>query len=116
MSSLKGSLKKRSEEYDVLFNISGDDIRQLFYDSYNTGCKYCGKPLTYKTIACDHIVPLSKKGKSIISNLQLICKTCNTRKGPLDEDDFVLLIELVATLPDELKAYIMRKLAKGGRY
>ena len=116
MSALKGSLRKRSEESDVLFDITSTEIREMFLESYGKECKYCTKILTYKTIACDHIEPLSKKGKSIKTNLQLICKTCNTRKGPLDEKDFELLIELVLRLPQELSEYVMRKLAKGGRY
>jgi len=116
MSSLKGSLKRRSIQYDVKFDITSKDIRTLFYDAYGKGCRYCTKQLTFRTIACDHIIPLSKGGDSTIENLQLICRTCNTRKGPLNEDDFTILIELVGELPDELKAYVMKKLAKGGRY
>ena len=116
MSSLKGSLKKRSKDYGVEFEISSQEIRQLFMEIYGKGCVYCDKQLTFRTIACDHIVPLSKNGKSTKENLQLICRTCNTRKGPLDEKDFVVLIQLVEELPDELRSYVMRKLAKGGRY
>ena len=116
MSSLKGSLKRRSEHYNVEFEISSEEIRQLFMEIYGKGCVYCDKQLTFRTIACDHIVPLSKDGKSTKDNLQLICRTCNTRKGPLDEKDFVVLIQLVGELPDELRSYVMRKLAKGGRY
>ena len=116
MSSLRCSLKRRSEQYDVEFNITSRDIRELFYTIYGNGCRYCTKQLTFRTIACDHIIPLSKGGPSIKENLQLICRTCNTRKGPLQEKDFSLLIQLVEELPDELRTYVMKKLAKGGRY
>ena len=88
----------------------------MFYEVYGKGCTYCDKQLTYKSIACDHIIPLAKKGGSTKENLQLICKTCNTRKGPLDEKDFKLLIQLIGELPEELNKYVMRKLAKGGRF
>jgi len=116
MSSLKSSLKRRSEQYEVLFDIDAADIRSMFYDSYGKGCRYCDKQLTFRTIACDHIIPLTKGGPSTKENLQLVCKTCNTRKGPLNEEDFTLLIQLIGDLPEELSVYVMKKLAKGGRY
>ena len=41
-------------------------------------CKQCRVvfPLTV-----DHIIPSSKGGSSDLDNLQLLCKTCNYRKG-----------------------------------
>ena len=116
ISNLKSSLKKRSEEHNVPCTITTPELKSLFTNIYGEGCKYCNKQLTIKTIACDHIIPLSKKGPSTVDNLQLICKTCNIRKGPLDEEDFHLLMELVLELPQEISRYVLRKLAKGGRY
>ena len=116
MSTLYSSLKRRSEEHSVEFSIERNDIRKLFYTTYGNSCKYCSRQLNYRNIACDHIIPLSKEGPTTIKNLQLICNACNTRKGPLDEDDFDVLIQLVQELPDEISAYVMKKLAKGGRY
>ena len=116
MSTLVGSLKRRSLEYEVKFRITSNQIRTMFYKSYNKPCKYCEVPLNLRNIACDHIVPLSKGGDSVVKNLQLICKSCNTRKGPLDEEDFITLMMLVNDLPDEISSYVKRKLAKGGRY
>ena len=116
MQSLKSSLKKRSEDSQVLFIIEMDEIREMFYNSYGDGCKYCNRKMTLKNMVCDHIIPLAKDGDSVIDNLQLICKSCNTRKGPLDEDEFKYLMQWVEHLKDETKEYVLRKLAKGGRY
>ena len=116
MQSLKSSLKKRSEDSQVLFMIEMDEIREMFYNSYGDGCKYCNRKMTLKNMVCDHIIPLAKDGDSVIDNLQLICKSCNTRKGPLDEDEFKYLMQWVEHLKDETKEYVLRKLAKGGRY
>tara|TARA_R110000765_G_scaffold384558_4_gene476271 strand:+ start:1114 stop:1596 length:483 start_codon:yes stop_codon:yes gene_type:complete len=116
ISSLKSSLKKRSELAEVDCIITTDELEALFYSKYGTPCKYCEKVLNIRTIACDHVVPLKKKGPSIISNLQLICRTCNTRKGPLHEADFNLVMDWIKGQPEELGAYLLRKLAKGGRY
>jgi len=116
MSALMSSLKRRSLENDVECTITKVEIREMFYEVYGKGCKYCDKRLDIRSIACDHIIPLAKKGGSTRENLQLICRTCNTRKGPLNEDDFKVLIQLVQELPEELSNYVMRKLAKGGRF
>ena len=67
-------------------------------------------------MVCDHIVPISKEGDSVLKNLQLICRSCNTRKGPLDEKDFLKVVNWVNRQTLEVKAYLLRKLAKGGRY
>ena len=116
MSTNKRSIKRNSAQYEVNFTTDAAAVRVMFYTSYGKGCRYCDKQLTFRTIACDHIIPLTKGGPSNQKNLQLICKTCNTRKGPLDEKDFTLLIQLIGDLPEELSLYVMKKLAKGGRY
>jgi 5-methylcytosine-specific restriction endonuclease McrA len=116
MQSLKSSLKKRSEDNNVLFKIDMEELRAMFHESYGKQCKYCDKTLTLRNMVCDHLIPLTKGGESTVKNLQLICKACNTRKGPLDEKDFIKLIEWVDKLQDETKEYVLRKLAKGGRY
>ena len=116
MQSLKSSLKKRSEDNNVLFKIDMEELRAMFHKSYGKQCKYCDKTLTLRNMVCDHLIPLTKGGESTVKNLQLICKACNTRKGPLDEKDFIKLIKWVDKLQDETKEYVLRKLAKGGRY
>ena len=116
MQSLKSSLKKRSEDNNVLFKIDMEELRKMFYKSYGKGCRYCDKKMTLRNMVCDHIIPLAKNGNSTVDNLQLICKSCNTRKGPLDEKDFIELMLWVETLKNETKEYVLRKLAKGGRY
>ena len=109
-------MKRRSEESGVIYDITTEEIEIMFFDSYGKECRYCDKILNIRTIACDHIVPLKKKGPSVKDNLQLICKSCNTRKGPLAENDFQTILDWVKTQPEEVANYVMRKLAKGGRY
>ena len=116
ISTLKSSLKRRSYEHGVLFNISNKDLKELFLKLYGRECRYCDKTLRINTMVCDHIVPLSKGGDSTKENLQLICRSCNSRKGPLKEEDFLRIVKWISKQSMEVKDYLLRKLAKGGRY
>lgn len=44
---------------------------------YGNVCLCCGQK---KPLCADHIVPLSKGGESFISNIQPLCRPCNSRK------------------------------------
>lgn len=43
-------------------------------------CSYCSKPLDLKDATMDHVVPLSRGGKSTMANIVLSCKDCNSDK------------------------------------
>ena len=111
-STLKSSLKRRSKEYEVKFKISLTEIRRLLYESYGAPCVYCDTALVVSNMACDHIIPLSMGGGSIYSNLHIVCGRCNTRKGPLTDEDYKKLLKSLACLSEDTVKYVLRKLAK----
>jgi len=45
----------------------------------NYTCQYCGE--TEKTLTVDHVVPKSRGGKTIWTNVVVACKPCNLKKG-----------------------------------
>lgn len=107
------SLATRSKKYNVEYNISIDDLRQLVFESYGKKCKYCDKIITTNNFVFDHIKPISHGGSSTKSNLQVICKTSNTMKGSLEEADFVLLLEWLKNLPEHVRRDVTIRLSRG---
>jgi 5-methylcytosine-specific restriction enzyme A len=63
-------------------------------------CYYCGRKVRPDELTMDHIVPLSRNGRSSKANLVPTCKECNTKKKIL--------------LPLEWEVY-MERLGRGER-
>ena len=111
-STLRTSLKRRSREYEVLFDISLRELRELIYSEYGRKCKYCKNTLKVNNMVCAHCIPLSHGGESVKNNLQMICARCNTRKGPLTEKAYGKLLAWLKRQNQNTRDYILRKLAR----
>tara|TARA_Y100001970_G_C14196967_1_gene838692 strand:- start:420 stop:743 length:324 start_codon:yes stop_codon:yes gene_type:complete len=60
-------------------------------------CFYCERYFPAKELTMDHVVPLSKGGQSIKSNLVPCCKSCNNKKKnylPIEWEEFLKNIKL----------------------
>jgi 5-methylcytosine-specific restriction endonuclease McrA len=44
-------------------------------------CQYCESDLTPKTATMDHVLPVSKGGKTMFENIVAACPLCNANKG-----------------------------------
>lgn len=66
-------------------------------------CNGCEEHFQMQHLVIDHIIPRSKKGTDHISNLQLLCGSCNSIKGTFSQEE--LLVRLID------KGYIKRKKA-----
>jgi len=110
-STLRSTLKRRSKEYEVEFNISLEEVRELLYKAYGRKCKYCDSRLLVSNMVCDHIMPLSLGGSSVPRNLQMICMRCNTRKGPLTNKNFKRILQWLSHQDEDLSKYVLKKMA-----
>ena len=50
-------------------------------------CRYCGSD--EEPLHIDHIIPRKRGGTHDLDNLQVLCKSCNLRKGALNEGVFL---------------------------
>ena len=51
-------------------------------------CVYCGHRRTASSMDIDHITPVVRGGSNDESNLQVICRPCNQRKGLQTDEEF----------------------------
>lgn len=56
-------------------------MRFFIYNRDGYRCRRCGKRGDFNNLEIDHILPISKGGKSIVGNLQTLCESCNKLKG-----------------------------------
>lgn len=70
----------------------------VFIRDRNT-CGYCSTVMETRDCTVDHIVPVSKGGKSEWSNAVCSCKTCNHRKADKDLRESGLRLHITPTTP-----------------
>lgn len=69
---------KKTDQRRALTKQLKDKIKKR--DNYT--CQECGKYMPDEVgLQIDHIIPVSRGGKSIPSNLRVLCSRCNGRKG-----------------------------------
>ena len=57
------------------------NLRQKIIERDNYTCQICGKYMPDEVgLQIDHIIPVSKGGKTVESNLRVLCSKCNLRK------------------------------------
>jgi len=56
--------------------------KNIFFRDRNR-CQYCGGKFPTSELNLDHVVPLSRGGKSTWDNVVCCCVRCNSRKGGL---------------------------------
>ena len=55
--------------------------RILWNKDERRGCSRCGKTLSWDKLTVDHVLAYTKGGKTTLGNAQLMCRSCNRKKG-----------------------------------
>lgn len=53
-------------------------LREIVFARDGAACRYCGSA---DYLECDHVIPLSRGGRSRLDNLVTACRACNRSKG-----------------------------------
>ena len=113
-TSVMYNMKSRSKKHHVKFDMEKKDFISLIYKNYGKPCKYDkNRQVLYRCMTFDHIVPISKGGESVKSNIQLISKFSNNLKGSLVESDFKIVLDWLNSIDPKLRKIIAARLARG---
>ena len=85
---------KRSEQ-PRLTDQQKAEIREIYRrarEDRNVYCYICGKKIPLGHRHVDHIIPLSRGGKHVPSNLAIACDRCNLRKNAKTPEEIGMLI------------------------
>ncbi len=66
--------------------LQGYEIREYLLEKFHRKCAYCGKENT--PLEVEHIIPKSRGGSNMVSNLTISCHKCNQRKGNMTAEEF----------------------------
>ena len=64
------------------------ELKKEIFKGQAGKCMYCGRKPRIDLMDIDHKNPMAKGGSDQNRNLQLICRTCNTRKGATTDRQF----------------------------
>ncbi len=71
----------------------------------NTQCYYCQTRIARAQVTMDHIVPISRGGRSTRGNLVPACKPCNDQKRsltPVEWEEYLQKAEKQQQMPENL--------------
>ncbi len=114
-------LKRQRSSLNLNSIVSTKNINKLDYSAFtppliNTTlfkrdahqCLYCGNTFTHNELSRDHVIPLSRGGSDIWTNVVTSCKRCNNHKGARTPEDARMLLIAIPFSPSRVEYIILR--------
>ena len=80
-----------------------EKMKRELYKAQGGKCMYCGRKLGIDLMDCDHKNPMAKGGSDLKRNYQVLCRTCNTRKGATTDRQFRTKFKSIGVLQTQRK-------------
>ena len=58
-----------------------DEFREEHIERHGSYCPACDSTVPFENLSVDHIVPMSRGGRTSRANAAILCRRCNSRKG-----------------------------------
>jgi 5-methylcytosine-specific restriction endonuclease McrA len=94
----------------------GLELEDLILEIYGSSCCYCGAVLKVKTMSLDHKIPRFRDGSNDLSNVEIICKKCNVRKGILTKETYKKFLSFISDFDEVEQKYFLRKMGSKDMY
>ena len=75
------------------------DIKHVLYGRQEGICNGCRTHFPFRNMTIDHLVPTSRGGQDVDSNLQLLCQACNSLKGDRGQEFLITQLRIRGILP-----------------
>lgn len=73
--------------------------KKVLFNRDGWSCQYCGKTLCYSSLSVDHVVPVSRGGRTSWKNCVAACTVCNMRKGSKTPEEAGMKLRSFPTEP-----------------
>jgi len=110
-SAMRRRADKLKSNAKLVFTI--ERFREAVEAKIGTSCRYCGTFLTLKNFSADHNIPLERGGLWRFSNINIICRSCNTAKGRMTGDEFWQFMMQLEEFDPVVKNEILGRLKAG---
>lgn len=71
-------------------------------------CAYCGECFGSRDLSRDHVLPVSKGGRDLWTNVVTACRPCNTQKANRTPDQARMALRYIPYVPNRHEHFILR--------